>query len=126
MFLFRLSTLLVGTQLLVVPLHAQVAEPSTSTTDVVRVSSTQEFDDLLEKHPNVFASLVMPWSGRCRMLAPEFKAASAKVADTLFVEVDLTSHNNRELETRYQIKGYPTLLWLSREDGHRDQYEYLI
>jgi len=49
------------------------------------------------------------WCGPCRMMAPHYHAAAARLgADVRFFKLD--SDQNREAATRLQIRGVPTLL----------------
>jgi len=54
-----------------------------------------------------------PWCGHCKSLMPTYE----KVSQTLAGEVNVASVDvpaNRELGTRFEIKGFPTILFLSK------------
>ncbi|OMO82583.1 Thioredoxin-like protein [Corchorus capsularis] len=54
-----------------------------------------------------------PWCGWCQKLAPEYEAAAAllKGDGVAFAKVD--ADTERELAWKYEISGYPTLLWFA-------------
>ncbi|HHH26869.1 MAG TPA: thioredoxin TrxC [Polyangiaceae bacterium] len=50
-----------------------------------------------------------PWCGPCRVMAPQFAAASQQLAGrALLAKVD--TDQNQELAARFQIQGIPTLI----------------
>jgi protein disulfide-isomerase A1 len=54
-----------------------------------------------------------PWCGSCKKLQPIYDEAAQELAGThlkrYLAKVDVTK--NPELEARFQIQSYPTLLW---------------
>lgn len=72
--------------------------------------TSQQLADLQSKDTGAYLLDVWAsWCGPCRMMAPHYHAAAAKLsADVRFFKLD--SDHNREAAARLQIRGIPTLL----------------
>jgi len=72
--------------------------------------TSQQFADLQSKDTGAYLLDVWAsWCGPCRMMAPHYEAAAAKLnAEVRFFKLD--SDQNREAAARLQIRGIPTLL----------------
>lgn len=96
-----------------VPLASAAAD------DVVAMN-TKAFDDALKQHKHMLVEFYAPWCGHCKKLAPEYEKAAADLkGKVLLVKVDATEE--KELSTRYNVKGYPTLIWF--QDGVQAEYD---
>jgi len=80
-----------------------------STPEPVDITSRQ-LADLQSKDTGAFLLDVWAsWCGPCRMMAPHYQAAAAKLnGDVRFFKLD--SDQNRDAAARLQIRGIPTLL----------------
>lgn len=70
------------------------------------------------KEGNHFVKFYAPWCGHCQKLAPTWDelAKSYQNDDTVVIsKIDCT--NYRKICGEFEVKGYPTLLWI--ENGKR-------
>lgn len=72
--------------------------------------TSQQLADLQSKDTGAYLLDVWAsWCGPCRMMAPHYQAAAARLsAEVRFFKLD--SDQNREAASRLQIRGIPTLL----------------
>ncbi|CAM9432206.1 unnamed protein product [Lampetra planeri] len=89
-----------------------VPEVAWSETDSAVFHLTDEdFQDFVDKHPNVLVMFYAPWCGHCKKLKPDYDEA-AKILNEeenspgVLAAVDATIH--RALAERFSIKGFPT------------------
>ncbi|XP_043246793.1 thioredoxin domain-containing protein 5 homolog [Amphibalanus amphitrite] len=65
-----------------------------------------------------FVKFYAPWCGHCQKLAPTWEKLAESLADDKSVniaKIDCTT--NRDTCSEYEVKGYPTLLWI--QDGKK-------
>lgn len=74
--------------------------------DVVSVSSKQEFDELLASEDEVVLKFWATWCGPCRQFAPHFETLAEK-SDAKFVEVDVDAVP--DLAVKYGVQGIPNV-----------------
>lgn len=88
--------------------------------DVV-VLTDGNFSDFLESSGNVMVEFYAPWCGHCQALAPEYAAAATELkdSDAVLAKVDATEEN--ELAQKYEIQGFPTVLFFV--DGVHRPYQ---
>jgi len=69
------------------------------------------FSDVVKSNKYVLAEFYAPWCGHCQTLAPEYAQAATilKKDGVVLAKVDATEH--AELGQKYQVEGYPTLLF---------------
>jgi len=91
--------------------------------DPVLVGGKENFDDLLLSTKYNLVEFYAPWCGHCKALNAPYKEAAAtlkeKGADVKLIKVDATAET--ELADRFQVQGYPTLLWFV--NGVNSEYE---
>ncbi|KOC62772.1 Thioredoxin domain-containing protein 5 [Habropoda laboriosa] len=82
-------------------------------------------EDTFDKHVSTgyhFVKFYAPWCGHCQKLAPIWEELANSLSNNNFVsisKIDCTQH--RSVCGQFDIKGYPTLLWI--EDGKKvDKY----
>ncbi|CAE8624359.1 unnamed protein product [Polarella glacialis] len=88
--------------------------------DEVVVLTTATFDQHLKDKKYTLVEFYAPWCGHCKKLGPELEKAakSLKTTGVSITKVDATVE--KDLATKFEIKGYPSLVWF--EDSTRHEY----
>ena len=73
----------------------------------IEILSVKKFDDFISKGTTV-VDFYADWCGPCKMMAPAFERASAKVKDVKFAKVDV--EGNQEIAMRYGVLSIPTTI----------------
>jgi len=89
--------------------------------DEVVALTTAAFDQHMKDHKQSLVEFYAPWCGHCKKLAPEYEKAAGmlKSKGVKLCKVDATEE--KELATRYNIKGFPTMVWF--QDGRNSEYD---
>lgn len=83
-------------------------------------------EDTFDKHVSTgyhFVKFYAPWCDHCQKLAPTWEELANSLRNDNYVsisKVDCTQHRN--VCGQFNIKGYPTLLWI--EDGKKVKFKY--
>lgn len=79
----------------------------------------ENFDQLVNGRRHALVEFYAPWCGHCKRMTPEFKKLGAKIAGdaglssrVIVGKVDADKH--RPLGERFDVKGFPTILFFSR------------
>lgn len=103
--------------------HDESPPPAVDEKDVV-VLTDGNFSKFIEEHRHVLVEFYAPWCGHCQALAPEFAAAATELKaageDAVLAKVDATEEN--ELAQKYEIQGYPTVLFFVDGLDNRKTY----
>ncbi|XP_044480385.1 protein disulfide-isomerase-like [Mangifera indica] len=109
-------------------LTAVFAEESKSTEskEFVVTLDHSNFDDTVSKHKFIVVEFYAPWCVHCKNLAPEYEKA-ASILSTLdppivLAKVDANDEANKDLTTKFDIRGFPSLKIL--RDGGKSIQEY--
>ena len=73
----------------------------------------------LECQTYYFLELYAPWCGHCKELAPVFESA-AKEANTknlTFKFAAVNAEEHQDLSTKFEVKGYPTIVFIDNKKG---------
>jgi protein disulfide-isomerase A6 len=84
----------------------------------------ENFDKVVDGSKGVFVEFFAPWCGHCKSLAPEYEIvgeAFAKEASVVIAKVDADAH--RDLGSRFDVHGFPTLKWFPKGSTTPETYE---
>jgi len=86
----------------------------------------ENFDTILDGSKPAFVEFFAPWCGHCKHLAPAYEAfgdAFSHAKDKVIIaKVDADAH--RELGSRFDVKGFPTLKWFpAGQPSEPEKYE---
>jgi protein disulfide-isomerase A1 len=96
-------------------------QEDSSSSDVL-VGTKENLTSILEQNDYVLVEFYAPWCGHCKRLAPEYeKAATTLKGRVVLVKVDATVEN--ELAEKYDIQGYPTLIFFSEKGKKSTEYD---
>lgn len=80
--------------------------------EAVVTLTTDNFESVITGNSRVLVEFYAPWCGHCKALAPEFENAAQVIAkdegiEAVLAKVDATIE--KDLATKYGVKGFPTL-----------------
>ena len=81
--------------------------------DDVVVGTKDNFENLISKDELTFVKFYAPWCGHCKKMAPDFQKAATELKGKA-VLVDLDATEAKELATKYEVRGFPTLKLFSK------------
>jgi len=78
--------------------------------DVIELNA-ENFDSIVPEKDLILVEFYAPWCGHCKHLAPEYEVAATDLAKEgiPIAKIDADAEENREVASRYGIRGYPTL-----------------
>ena len=90
----------------------------------VVVLTNASFDSVvLDQTKDVLVKFYAPWCGHCRTLEPVYKkVAQVFDAEDNVVVAEVNADQEKELRTRYAIRGYPTIKFFSKNDKSGEKY----
>ncbi|MEU5282325.1 thioredoxin family protein [Streptomyces asoensis] len=80
--------------------------------EVIEVTSTAQFHELLRSQPRVIAMFTAGWCGPCQNMTPDFEDLSTQYRNVTFLYcVDFTdNYDNEELLNEYGVRVLPTFI----------------
>lgn len=88
--------------------------------EVIALTKTS-FDAHIASNKYTMIDFYAPWCGHCKKLEPEFDRAAVRIKDRGVKLAKVDAIVEKDLATKYGVKGYPQLLWF--EDGQRVDYD---
>jgi len=82
----------------------------------------ENFDKVVDGSKGAFVEFFAPWCGHCKKLAPDWDTlgASFEGKDVVIGKVDADAH--KELGSRFDVHGYPTLKWFPKGSTTPEEY----
>jgi len=85
----------------------------------------ENFDSYVDGSKGAFVEFFAPWCGHCKNLAPAYEqvgdAYSRYKSDVVIAKVDADAH--KELGSRFDVHGFPTLKWFPKGSTEPVAYE---
>ncbi|WP_027062897.1 thioredoxin [Mesoplasma seiffertii] len=76
--------------------------------NIIKITSKEQFDQIIAREKNVFVDFNAQWCGPCKMLAPFVHQLAEETQGVTFLDVDVDSNSDLALE--YQIMSIPALM----------------
>lgn len=86
------------------------------TSEPIHVDTTDQFHDLIAKHPAVVVDYYADWCGPCKMLEPTVDELAAET-DAVVLKLDIEAH--QELAGEAGVRSIPTIQFLA--DGEESE-----
>ncbi|PSS30226.1 Protein disulfide-isomerase [Actinidia chinensis var. chinensis] len=81
--------------------------------DHVLTLDQSNFTETVNKHNFIVVEFYAPWCGHCKHLAPEYEKAASVLSShdppIILAKVNANDEANRELATKFEVQGFPTL-----------------
>jgi len=90
----------------------------------VVVLTPENFDSVLDGSKNVFVKFYAPWCGHCKNMAPDYEIVAemfSKEKDVVIADLDADAH--KELGSRFDVHGFPTLKFFPKGSTTPEAYE---
>jgi len=94
-------------------LNVHQKKPPTKVVDLTE----SNFDSIALAPKHVFVKFYAPWCGHCKKLAPDWeKLANAFSGENDVVIAKVDAEKQKALGTKYEVTGYPTLIYFDKEN----------
>ncbi|CAL8464780.1 g4315 [Coccomyxa elongata] len=90
----------------------------------VKIVTANTFDEIVFGGKDVLIEFYAPWCGHCKSLAPVYEELGTKFEDkddVIIAKMDATA--NDVPSTKFEVKGFPTIAWVSGPTGDVTVYE---
>jgi len=88
---------------------------------------SSNFSEVISKHSFIVVEFYAPWCGHCQRLAPEYEKAASILASNdppvVLAKVDANEEKNRELASKYDVSGFPTLKIIKNQGASVQEYK---
>jgi len=91
----------------------------------VEVLDPQNFDEIvLDSNKDVLVEFYAPWCGHCKKLAPDYEiVANAFAQEPNVVVANLDADKHKDLAGKYQVSGFPTIIFFPKDNKEGVKYE---
>jgi len=100
--------------------RARISKPASAVT----ILTPLNFESVvLDSTKDVFVEFYAPWCGHCKQLAPTWEKLAAIYKyepNVVIANVDADAH--RDIGTKYDVSGFPTLVYYSKDDKKGERY----
>lgn len=90
-----------------------------ATASDVLVATKENFEGIIAKDDLTLVKFYAPWCGHCKKMAPDFEQAATELKGKAQL-VDLDATVEKDLATKYGIRGFPTLKLFSKGEHISD------
>lgn len=92
--------------------------------NVVVMTKSSEFDQVLKSDSVWMVQFYAPWCGHCQKLVPEYKKLGEMYKGIVSVAaVDATSTSGKRIASTYQVQGFPSLYIFGNDKKKPTKYE---
>lgn len=103
---------------------AKAKGPKKAPSSVI-ILDPQNFDQVvLDSSKDVLVEFYAPWCGHCKKLAPDYEiVANAFAQESSVVVANLDADKHKDLASRYQVTGFPTIFFFPKDNKEGVKYE---
>lgn len=92
--------------------------------NVVIITKSSEFDQVLKSDGVWMVQFYAPWCGHCQKLAPDYKKLGELYKGIVSIAaVDATSTSGKRIASNYQVQGFPSLYIFANDKKKPTKYE---
>nr|XP_010930670.1 protein disulfide-isomerase [Elaeis guineensis] len=109
------------------PARSEEAGAEAVEESAVLTLDASNFSETVAKYRFVVVEFYAPWCGHCKRLAPEYEKAASILSKhdppVVLAKVDANDEKNKELASKYEVSGYPTLKILRNQGNNIQEYK---
>jgi len=97
-----------------------------SVSHVVVLDSSNFEKIVTDTSKDVFVEFYAPWCGHCKRLAPDYEVVGTAFAaedGVVVAKIDCDPAANKEVCSKYDVSGFPTLKWFPKSDKSGQRYD---
>jgi len=88
----------------------------------VVVLTPDNFDSIVGQDKPAFVEFYAPWCGHCKKLAPDYEIVGDSFAGTNVVVAKVDADAHKDLGSRFDVHGFPTLKWFPKGSTTPEDY----